>query len=196
MLEFLEPDTRSDRPVDLWTRQDLFGEAPSAAEKGFQQRCLVRLCKLGVLDSLWGGTARMRFYALRDSVQALDALTDDEVLTRLIWVRAGAADFVSEPETGHASGSPEVVSPAGSAEEHGSVEGTLTAMADSDAGLQGTVLRLLAGLVETLYYVRVKVEGIDARITRMEAAYSTLVGSSAWRSQEPLTPSNGVQGSK
>src|SRR4051812_38410218 len=73
VLEKLESDVQTSVERSLLTRQELFGPVTDRSEEGFQQRCLMRMCKLGILDSLIVHPTRARVYAVRDSSKVLDA---------------------------------------------------------------------------------------------------------------------------
>lgn len=174
-LERMEPDTRSLNREDLWSRQELFGYEANSSDRSFQARCLTRMCALRVLDSMLvrQGSTQSRLYVLRDSTKVLDALTDDEALTQLIWKRPGMDLFDKTPaeESVLDSFVPDSA-PTLSKEDRG----TATALAGvaSASGLPEMTLKLLAGLVETLYYVRVKVEGIEKKLEQLERGIHTL----------------------
>lgn len=168
MLERLEPDTQSPPEQALHTRQELFGAYSSRAEEGFQQRCLARMCRLGLLDFLVAHPMRTRIYAVRDSSKVLDALTDDEALTRLIWHRpevevpVEAPEAVEAPES--APSAPVPSSSPGAVEDGAaSFAGAMSEFAAAE-GLQATTLKLLAGMVDSLYYLRLKIESIEQKI--------------------------------
>lgn len=163
MLERLEPEVQDSPETALRTRQELFGGYASRAEEGFQQRCLRRMCEQGLLDSMVAVPTRTRVYAVRDSSKVLDALTDDEALTRLIWHRPGIEEVAlsssaSEAPEASEGSSVEVV-------DGGTVASALSDLAaDSEEGLQAVTLKLLAGMVESLYYLRTKVESIERKL--------------------------------
>jgi hypothetical protein len=165
MLERLEPDTEALPENGLLTRQELFGGYSSRAEEGFQQRCLTRLCNLGVLDSLVAHPTRTRVYAVRDSSKVLDALTDDEALTRFIWHRP-EADILKDvpPESSPPEFSPPEVSGTGVVDGGSSASVLAELTASSDEGLEAMTLKLLAGMVDSLYYLRTKVESIEQKL--------------------------------
>jgi hypothetical protein len=164
MLERLAPEALSTPDNALHTRQDLFGGHSSRVEEGFQQRLLVRLCKKGLLDSLVARPLRTRFYVVRDSSMVLDALTDDEALTRLIWQRPDAKDLAPETQS---ESEPESEPNSALVVNGGVSTEALAALAsDSDEGLQATTLKLLAGMVDSLYYLRVKIEGIEKSLNQ------------------------------
>lgn len=166
MLERLEPDTQSAPDRALHTRQELFGAYSSRAEEGFQQRCLARMCRLGLLDFLVAHPMRTRVYAVRDSSKVLDALTDDEALTRLIWHRPEVEVLVEAPvEVPESAPSAPVPASSPGVVEDGaaSFAGALSEFASTE-GLQATTLKLLAGMVDSLYYLRLKIESIEQKI--------------------------------
>jgi hypothetical protein len=192
-LERMEPDTLSVNPLDLWTRQELFGIIATDTERSFQQRCLTRFVSLGVLDALVTrvGSANAKYYALKDSVRVLDALTDDDVLTSLIWQRYGVSDVSPKKATLQ-----NFVPESAPAEEPDAEEALSEMAGSSDEGLQALTLKLLAGLVESLYYVRVKVDDMDNRMSRIEKAVATLTSQFEIVAMEPPTvgtPINGAQ---
>jgi hypothetical protein len=194
-LERMEPDTRSLLREDLWSRAELFGVDVSVADKGFQQRCLTRMCVLGVLDSLLvrQGSTSMRFYALKDSVKVLDALTDDEALTQLIWKRPGMDLFnksSSDEQSSLENFVPVSASPVDGAS--GDTVQTLTDVAAASVnGLPELTLKLLAGLVESVYYLRVKIEGIEGGMKQLEQAIHNLNSQFEVVALEPSAPSIG-----
>lgn len=169
MLEQLEPDAQTSPDRSLLTRQELFGSVTDRSVEGFQQRCLIRMCKLGLLDSMVVYPTRTRVYALRDSSKVLDALTDDEALTRLIWHRPEADLVLPEPELSPPTPAPSAPSAAASLApevlEGRTTSSVLTELANASGDdVQALTLKVLAGMVESLYYLRTKVEDIDKKL--------------------------------
>lgn len=170
MLERLEPDVKTltaDR--SLLTRQELFGPVTSRTEEGFQQRCLRRMCEMRLLDTLVAYPTRTRVYAVRDSSKVLDALTDDEALTRVIWHRPEIDLSVPEPSASVPNPPPSAPpEPAPSAPEVLEGRTTTSVLAElasaSGDDVQALTLKVLAGMVESLYYLRTKVEDIDRKL--------------------------------
>jgi len=195
-LERMEPDTRSINREDLWSRQELFGHEASSSDRSFQARCLTRMCALRVLDSVLvrQGSTQARLYALRDSVKVLDALTDDEALTQLIWKRPGMDLFDKTPAEESVLDTFVPDSASTLSRDDRDTATTLAGVA-SASGLPEMTLKLLAGLVETLYYVRVKVEGIEKKLEQLERGVSTLNSQFEVVALEPTTTST-VNGAK
>jgi len=161
MLERLRPEGQDAVEDSLHTRQELFGKFSSRAEEGFHQRCLTRLCAMGVLDSLVAVPTRTRVYAVRDSSKVLDALTDDEALTRFIWHRPEVEALKKPLESEPQESEPPVT-------EGVHTASTLLEMASkSDEGVQAVTLKLLAGMVDSLYYLRIKIEGLEQKLDAM-----------------------------
>lgn len=191
-LERMEPDTRSIHREDLWCRPELFGPDSSTADRGFQQRCLTRMCALGVLDSVLvrQGSTQVRFYALKDSVKVLDALTDDETLTQLIWKRHGM-DLFAKPSSEESSGLENFVPASASPIEEDTIQTLTEVAAAATNGLPELTLKLLAGLVESMYYLRVKVEGIEGSMKQLEQVIHNLSNQVEAGALVPSIPSIG-----
>lgn len=172
MLEKLEMDVQTSPERSLLTRQELFGPVFDRSEEGFQQRCLSRMCKLGLLDSLVAHPTRTRVYAVRDSSKVLDALTDDEALTRLVWNRPDADLLVQDSElsmplpSSSAPTAPTAPTPSAPEVLEGrTTTSVLTELANASGDdVQALTLKVLAGMVESLYYVRTKVESIEKKL--------------------------------
>lgn len=160
MLERLEPEVQEPPELSLKSRQELFGKYSSRSEEGWHQRLLRRLCDLGMLDSLVTHPLRTRVYVVRDSAKVLDALTDDDALTRCIWRREDTTAQVQP-----ALPPPEVVTTEVAPTEDASPSNSVAAMAaSSEEDLPAITLKLLAGMVDSLYYLRLKVESIESKL--------------------------------
>jgi hypothetical protein len=158
MLQRLRAEAYSeDAAGALQSRADLFGKGDGTrSAEGFELRFLSRLCLLKVLDMLHG-SGRTNYFAVRNSPAVLRALEDDEVLSGLIW-----SNQPSElPQPTEAVVQAEEMGPKPSSLEEEFRE------AVSDDELKGATLKVLVGMVDSLYYLRSKVEAMDTKLTHL-----------------------------
>lgn len=173
MLQRLEADRRSVTADDaLQTRAALFGNCEGdRSVEGFECRFLKRMCRRRLLDVMPGQT-RINFYVVRDTPGILRVLAVPEELNGLIWANQStdppeaveSAKQVDLPartlmfEEGHFVEVSEA--PTVSPEEE-------LRSAVSDLELKEATIKVLVGMVDNLFYLRTKVEAIDAKVTHL-----------------------------
>ena len=157
----------------LKTRREVFGAPKDRSEEGFQCRFMTRLCELNVLDKLIAHPTRTNYYVVRDSSRVLRALKNEEELTQLIWQRSsmdlGFDDTPVESATPmksdgfQASKSMDAASMVNALAEHEPQESEEPTTGE----IQATTLKVLAGMVDSLYYLRLKMEAMDSKMERL-----------------------------
>lgn len=151
-----------------WTRHELFGNnerlEQSPTEKSFQTRILKRLRDLRLFALLPQTNPKQAHYRVLDPNKLLQALEDEDVLSAIIWERAQIAQMEE------ASSDSEMASPSTAV---ASTEHPLSPESNTEpsaAEIQGAMLKMLFGLVESMHYIRTRIENIEEKLNRLPEA--------------------------